>query len=331
MFQKPKPSYAQNVGGNYASKFINMMTPGAKRIVIRDEKTLVSKKNGSLLLYSKTGQFEKDLGHQEYELLDFTRNSKVAVLKGNELLIKGNANRTSLKLLDTSSNTEILETTKYWVFRGLTDTTSSRLFLEHSRGLNCVSLSSGEILFEKKKLHVYLNHSDIDDKTNVVYMPSSKRTLRTFYFDLLQLDEVKVKTKGKTETVKVLQGDNKIIVSDSENIMYCFALDNFDKAIWTIDFKSFEKPFDRVWCYNIYRTDKHLACVQSFAPKPNQHIYQAGQLWIFDPLTGEIIDTFDYSNFNQEIAGEFTGTSIILDDLREFDLKTKTIRASEFA
>jgi hypothetical protein len=307
------------------------MTAGVKRIVIRDEKTLVSKKKDGLFLHSKNGLLEKDLGHEEYQLLDFSRNSRIAVLNGKEWLIKGNANRTSLKFLDTSTNTQIFETTRYLAFRGIIDTSSTRLFLEHNGGLTCIDLQSGEVLFEKKKTEVYINHSDIDDRTNVVYMPSSKRTLRTFHFDLLQLDEVKIKTKGKTETVKVLQEDNKIIVSDSENIMYCFSLDNFDKAIWTIDFKKFEKPFDRVWCYNIYRTNKHLACVQSFAPKPDQHIYQAGRLWIFNPLTGIICDTYDYSNLNQEIAGEFTGTSILLDDLREFDLTTKTIKESMFA
>jgi hypothetical protein len=307
------------------------MTAGVKRIVIRDEKTLVSKKKDGLLLHYKNGQLEKRLGHEEYKLLDFTRNSKIAVLNGNEWLIKGNANRTSLKFLDALTNTEIFETTKYLAFRGITDISSTRLFLEHNGGLTCIALQSGEVLFEKKKIEVYIDHSDIHDKTNVVYMPSSKRTLRTFYFDLLQLDEVKVKTKGKTETVKILQEENKIIVSDSENIMYCFALDNFDTPIWAIDFKKLDKPFDRVWCYNIYRPGKHLACVQSFDPKPNQHIYQAGRLWIFNPLTGDITDFYDYSNFNQEIAGEFTRTSILLDDLNEFDLITKTIKKTEFA
>lgn len=324
-------AYIRMLGGNFALTFYHTMTAGVKRIVIRDEKSLVNKKKDGLFLYDKHGQLEKDLGYKEHKLLDFTRDSKIAILNGNELLIKGNANRTSLKVLDISTNKEILETTKYWAFRGITDTTSGRLLLEHDQGLTCISLHSGEVLFEKKTVEVYINHSDIDERTNTVYMPSSKRTLRTFHFALLQLDEVKVKTKGKTENVKILQGDNKIIISDSENVMYCFALDNFDKSIWTIDFKEFEKPFDRVWCYNIYRPDKHLACVQSFYPAPDQHIYEAGRLWIFDPLSGQTLDSYDYANFGQEIASDFRRTSILLDDLREFDLRTKTIKMSEFA
>lgn len=307
------------------------MTFGVKRIVIRDEKILVSKKKDGLFLHNKNGQLENKLGHEDYQLLDFTRNSRVAVLNGKGWLIKGNANRTSLKFLDTSTNTQIFETTRYLAFRGFTDISSTRLFLEHNGGLTCIALQSGEVLFEKKRTEVYLNYSDIDERTNVIYMPSSKKTLRTFHFDLLQLDEVKIKTKGKTENLKILQGDNKLIVLDSEDIMYCFTLDNFDKPIWTIDFKKFEEPFNRVWCYNIYRPDKRLACVQSFSPKPDQHNYQAGKLWIFNPLTGEIIDSYDYSNFGQEIAGEFKRTSILLDNLNEFDLMAKTIKESEFA
>jgi hypothetical protein len=111
------PSASQIVGGNYASNCIQTMTFGVKRIVIRDEKILVSKKKDGLFLHNKNGQLENKLGHEDYQLLDFTRNSRVAVLNGKEWLIKGNANRTSLKFLDTSTNTQIFETTKYLAFR----------------------------------------------------------------------------------------------------------------------------------------------------------------------------------------------------------------------
>jgi hypothetical protein len=306
------------------------MTFGVKRVVVRQEKTLVSKKDTRLFLYSKEKKTFNPLGHSDSKLLDYTRDGRIAVVNGKELLIKGNANRTLLKFLDTDNGKEIFETTKFWAFRAITDATSSKVLLEHSSGLTCLTLNNGETVFEKKRLEVYLCYSDILVSRNLVYMPSSKKSIRVFDFNNLTLDEIKIKTKGKTENLKILNDENKILINDSENIMYCYSLDNFDKPNWIIDFSKFDKPFNRVWCYNVYRVDKELACVQSFLPNPNQHNYAGGKLWIFNPLTGIILDSFDYSNFNQETASEYSKTSILLDDLREFDLIKKTITESAF-
>lgn len=306
------------------------MTFGVKRVVVRQENTLVSKKNTGLFLYSKDKKTFNSLGHSNSKLLDYTRDGRIAVVNGSELLIKGNANRTLLKFLDTDNGKDIFETTKFWAFRAITDSTSSKVLLEHSSGLTCLTLNNGEILFDKKRLEVYLCHSDILVSKNLVYMPSSKKSLRLFDFNNLTLDEIKIKTKGKTESIKILNDENKILINDSKNIMYCYSLDNFEEPDWIIDFSKFEKPFNRVWCYNVYRVDKELACVQSFLPNPNQHNYAGGKLWIFNPLTGVIMDSYDYANFNQEIASEYGKTSILLDDLREFDLVRKTITDSAF-
>jgi len=307
-----------------------IMTFGVKRIVVRQENTLVLRKDAGLFLYDKNKKTFNSLGHSDSKLLDFTKDGSVAVINGGELLIKGNANRTSLKFLNTNSNKKIFETTKFWAFRAITDTTSSKVLVEHSSGLTCLTLNNGEIIFDKKRIEVYLCNSDILVSKNLVYMPSNKKSLRLFDFNNLTLDEIKIKTRGKTENLKILNDENKILISDSANIMYCYSLDNFEKPDWIIDFSKFDKPFSRVWCYNIYRIDKELACVQSFLPNENQHNYAGGKLWIFNPLTGVIVDSYDYSNFNQEIASEYGKTSILLDDLREFDLIKKTITKSEF-
>jgi hypothetical protein len=306
------------------------MTFGVKRVVVRQENTLVSKMDTGLFLYGKDKKTFNSLGHSDSKLLDYTRDGRIAVVNGNELLIKGNANRTLLKFLDTHNGKEIFETTEFWAFRAITDTTSSKVLLEHSSGLTCLTLKDGEKLFDKKRIEVYLCNSDILVSKNLVYMPSSKKSLRLFDFNTSTLDEIKIKTKGKTENVRILNDENKILINDSENTMYCYSLDNFEKPDWMIDFSKFDKPFNRVWCYNVYRVDRELACVQSFLPNPDQHNYAGGKLWIFNPLTGVMLDSYDYSNFNQQIASEYSKSSILLDDLREFDLIKKTTSESAF-
>jgi hypothetical protein len=66
-------------------------------------------------------------------------------------------------------------------------------------------------------------------------------------------------------------------------------------------------------------------------PSSDQTAYAGGTLYIFDIPSGEIIDSLDYANIQEEIITDFQEDEIIIDDLRSLSLKTKTFRQTPIA
>ena len=66
-------------------------------------------------------------------------------------------------------------------------------------------------------------------------------------------------------------------------------------------------------------------------PESGQNAYAGGTLYIFDILSGEIIDSLDYANIQEKIITDFQIDEIIIDDLTSLSLKTKTFRQTPMA
>ncbi|WP_282636817.1 hypothetical protein [Sphingobacterium thalpophilum] len=208
-------------------------------------------------------------------------------------------------------------------YRSLIDKSSNYFLLEYYRGLCCINIKNGEIVFKKDNIDKSLYNADLHLSTNVVHIPTEKKCILTYNFNKHYFDEIKLENIGGTSWIKFNNAQTHLLISDKKNSLHCFMHDNIVKPVWTINFSKFKKD-NRICCYEIITTECNLGCIQGFTPANDQNAYAGGTLYIFDILTGEITDSFDYANIKEKIITDFQKDEVIIDDLRSLSLSAKT-------
>ncbi|MNK58846.1 hypothetical protein D3C87_779420 [compost metagenome] len=301
-----------------------------RRIVNRKliNKTIVEDdKKGLFLTDSNLNLIEK-LGFDDFRLLDFAPNGNIVLLNSKKWLTIRNANKTKLTAFDISTNKQLFSIDKFLAYRSFIDKTSQFFLLEYYGGLCSININNGEVIFRKDKIDKSLYNADLHIESNVVYIPTEKKSLLTFDFNEQKISELKLEKTGGTTWLKFNNSQSCLLISDKKNSLHCFEHNNFTNPIWTINFSKLKKD-NRIWCYNILTTESNLGCIHGFTPASDQNANAGGTLYIFNIDNGEIIDTYDYSNFKEKIITDFKKDEIIIDDLTSFSLTSKTIKQTQ--
>lgn len=298
-----------------------------RRVINRKliNKTIVEDdKKGLFLTDSNLNLIEK-LGFIDFRLLDFAPNGNIVLLNSKEWLTIRNANKTRLTAFDISTNKQLFSIDNFLAYRSFIDKTSNFFLLEYYSGLCSIDINNGEVIFRKDKIDKSLYNADLHIESNVVYIPTEKKSLLTFDFKEQKLNEIKLENTGGTTWLKFNNTQTRLLLSDKKNSLHCFEHNNLVNPIWTINFSKFKQD-NRIWCYNILTTENNLGCVHGFTPASDQSANAGGTLYIFNIESGEIIDTYDYSNFKENIITDFHKDEILIDNLTSFSLTNKTIR-----
>ncbi|WP_394676012.1 hypothetical protein [uncultured Sphingobacterium sp.] len=303
-----------------------------RRVVNRRQfnKAIVEDDKKGLILTDSNLNLLNNLGFEEFRLLDFAPNGHIILLKSKNWLTIRNANKTTITAFDIETKQHLFSTDKFLGYRSIIDKSSNYFLLEYYSGLCCVNIKNGEVVFKKDKIDKNLYNADLHLKSNIVYIPTEKKSILRYHFDDHYFDEIKLENVGGMSWIKFDNTQTYLLVSDKKNSLHCFTHDNFVKPIWTTNFSKLKKD-NRICCYNIITTESNLACIHGFMPSSDQTAYAGGTLYIFDIPSGEIIDSLDYANIQEEIITDFQEDEIIIDDLRSLSLKTKTFRQTPIA
>lgn len=298
-----------------------------RRVVNRRliNKTIVEDDKKGLFLTDCNLNVIKNLGFGNFRLLDFAPNGNIVLLNSKEWLTIRNANRTALAAFDINSKKQLFSIDKFLAYRSLIDKTSNYFLLEYYGGLCSLDINNGEIIFRKDKIDKSLYNADLHLESNVVYIPTEKKSLLTFDFNEQKLNEIKLEKTGGTAWLKFNNSQSHLLVSDKKNSLNCFEHDSLINPLWTINFAKFKQD-NRVWCYNILTTESNLACIHGFTPASDQTANAGGTLYIFNIENGEIIDRYDYAKIKERIITDFQSDEILIDNLTSLSLTSKIIR-----
>lgn len=297
-----------------------------RRIVNRRpiNKTIVEDDNQGLFLTDCNLNVIENLGFEGFGLLDFAPNGNIILLNSKKWLTIRNANKTTLTAIDLYNKKQLFSTDKFLAYRSLIDKSSGYFLLEYYGGLCSMNITTGEVIFRKDKIDKSLYNADLHFESNCVYIPTEKKSILTFDFNLQNLNEIKLEKTGATTWIKFNNSQTQVLISDKKNSLHCFEHNSFVNPIWTIDFDK-HKQDNRIWCYNILTTESNIGCVQGFTPDRHQNANAGGILYIFNITNGEIIDMYDYVNIKEKIITDFQTNEIIIDDLTSLSLTTKVI------
>lgn len=298
-----------------------------RRVVNRRpiNKTIVEDDKKGLFLTDCNLNIIENLGFDNFRLLDFAPNGNIVLLNSKEWLTIRNANKTTLTAFDIKSKKQLFSIDKFLAYRGLIDKTSNYFLLEYYEGLCSIDLNNGEIIFRKDKIDKSLYNADLHLESNVVYIPTEKKSILTFDFNEQKINEIKLENTGGTTWLKFNNSQTHLLVSDKKNSLTCFEHNYLINPIWTITFAKFTQD-NRVWCYNILTTERDLACIHGFSPASDQSANAGGTLYIFNIESGEIIDRYDYAKIKEKIITDFQSDEILIDNLTSLSLTNKTIR-----
>jgi hypothetical protein len=303
-----------------------------KRVVNRREinRTIVEDDKKGLILTDSSLNILHNLGFEEYHLLDFAPNGHIILLKSKKWLTIRNANKTTITAFDIETKQQLFSTDKFLGYRSIIDKSSSYFLLEHYRGLCCINIKNGDVILKKDKIDKSLYNADLHLKSNIVYIPTEKKSILRYHFNSHYFDEIKLENVGGTTWIKFDNTQTYLLTSDKKNSLHCFTHDNMVKPIWTINFSKIKND-NRICCYNIITTKSNLGCIHGFMPASDQNAYAGGTLYIFDIISGEIIDSVDYANIHEKIITDFQHDEIIIDDLTSLSLTTKKFRQTPIA
>lgn len=264
-----------------------------------------------------------EIAFREYEALDLSVNGKILLLNSNEWLTRGNANKTRLMAIDLSTMETLFETEKFLAYRAIINSDNSKCLLEYWNGIAELDICTGDLLFRKDKTDYHLGDSDIHYGSDSVYIPSGKKSLKVYNFNNHSLEELRITGTSTPTAVKFDQGQERLLVTDKKNCLHCFRYGEFSVPLWALDFSGYGDD-GRVWCFEVFITDSGLACIHGGTPKDNEAAFDAGSLWIFDVVTGKLLERYDHSKIGKGILGVEGDDQIILDDLTTFSLRDHT-------
>ncbi len=295
-----------------------------KRVVIRRQidKAIIEDNSKGLILTDSNLNALSNLGFEDFYLLDFAPNGNIILLKSKNWQIIRNTNKTTITAIDIETKQQLFSTDKFLGYRSLIDNSSNYFLLEYYSGLCCINIKNGEIVSKKDKIDKSLYNADLHLESNVVHIPTGKKSILRYNFSKHFFDEIKLENIGGTSWIKFNNAQTHVLISDKKNSLHCFTYDNIAEPIWTINFSKLKKD-NRIWCYKIITTESNLGCIQGFTPTSDQNAYTGGTLYIFYIPTGEIIDSFDYANIQEKIITDFQNDEIIIDDLRSLSLTAK--------
>ncbi|MDR2271050.1 MAG: hypothetical protein LBF27_09115 [Sphingobacterium sp.] len=303
-----------------------------KRVINRGQinKAIIEDDKKGLILTDSNLNMLNNLGFEEFRLLDFAPNGHIILLNSKNWLTIRNTNKTTITAFDIETKQQLFSTEKFLGYRSIIDKSSNYFLLEYYRGLCCVNIKNGEVVFKKDKVDKSLYNADLHLKSNIIYIPTEKKSILRYHFDNHYFDEIKLENVGGTSWIKFDNTQTYLLISDKKNSLHCFTHDNMVKPIWTINFSKIKND-NRICCYNIITTKSNLGCIHGFMPASDQNAYAGGTLYIFDIISGEIIDSVDYANIQEKIITDFQEDEIIIDDLTSLSLKTKTFRQTPIA
>ncbi len=298
-----------------------------RRVVNRRpiNKTIVEDDKKGLFLTDCNLNIIENLGFDNFRLLDFAPNGNIVLLNSKEWLTLRNANKTTLTAFDINSKKQLFSIDKFLAYRGLIDKNSKYFLLEYYGGLCSIDLNNGEIIFRKDKIDKSLYNADLHLESNVVCIPTEKKSILTFDFNEQKINEIKLENTGGTAWLKLNNLQTHILISDKKNSLHCFEHNNFTNPVWTLNFSKLKQD-NRIWCYNILTTESNLGCIQGFTPASDQNANAGGTLYIFNIENGEIIDKYDYAKIKESIITDFQSDEILIDNLTSLSLTNKTIR-----
>lgn len=297
-----------------------------RRVVHRTQinKSIIEDDDQGLFLTDCELNTLEKLAYNNFQLLDFSPDGNIILLNSKEWLTIRNANKTILTAIDIKERKQLFSTDKFLAFRSLIDSTSSFFLLEYYSGLCSVNISTGEVIYRKDRIDKTLYNADLHVKSNILYIPTDKKSLLLFDFNSHNLSEIKLEKTSRTTWLKFNDAQTHLLISDKKNVLHCFEANNLNVPVWTQDFSKFKKD-GKIWTHKIHTTKSNLGCIHGFTPDPNQNAYAGGTLYIFDILTGEILDTYDYSNLKEALITDFQEDEIIIDNLKSLSLSSKII------
>src|ERR1044072_7551822 len=106
-----------------------------------------------------------------------SKDGRLAVLNSQDWLVRGNANKTTLKTINLETNEVLFQTEKYLAYRGFFNRSGNRLLLEYWNGLCEIDVVTGQEYFRKDKANKRINSADIHYGSNTVFIPTEKKSL----------------------------------------------------------------------------------------------------------------------------------------------------------
>jgi hypothetical protein len=295
-----------------------------RRVIVREraKKVIVEDRKTGLYLFDFDFNLLKKWELNDFRLMDVSQNASFALIVFKEFIGNGNKERTEFIVLNLMNDEIIFENKDFLAYRGLFDSNGTKILIEHLSGLCTIDVIERKIIHRLKREYSIYN-ADLSYITNKIYIPTNKKSVLTYGFNLDEFSEIKLNKPGRTSWIKFNHKQNRILITDIKNSIHCFDSESIQDPIWSTSFKVYA-PDDRIFCSPILATSSNLGCVYGFLPK-SRGVYTGGSLFVFDLENGNVCNRIDYTKIGHKLITDYGDSRVLTEYFFSLSLPEGTL------